>query len=34
MDSLGISLGWDCGPARYGVSNNLRNTKKLQVFRF
>lgn len=27
MVPIGISLGWDCGPAGYGVSNNLRKTK-------
>ena len=25
---VAISLGWDCGPASFGVNNNLRKTKK------
>lgn len=28
MDSIGISLGWNCYPAIYGVGNNLRGKKE------
>jgi hypothetical protein len=27
MGSIGISLGWNCGPAGYGVEHGLRDTK-------
>jgi hypothetical protein len=28
MGSIGISLGWNCYPAMYGVGNNLRGKKE------